>query len=82
MTSRQAYGARGRGTRTFVLGGDEGLRRAFLCAAHSLFTRHGYDGVSMEQIAKSLDSCKPLLYRLFGSKDALRRAIGRSLGAP
>lgn len=34
-----------------------------------LFWRHGYDGLTLEQVAMELDVTKPTLYRAFGDKE-------------
>lgn len=50
--------------------------------AYEEFARHGYDGVSMERIARRADVTKPLVYAYFGSKDALYAACARRLIDP
>ncbi|TWI06118.1 TetR family transcriptional regulator [Luteimonas cucumeris] len=46
-------------------------RAAILEAAKQLFTLHGYDGVSMDQIANEAGVSKLTVYSHFGDKDAL-----------
>ncbi len=36
-----------------------------------LFWRHGYDGLTLDQVARELGVTKPTLFRTFGDKDAL-----------
>lgn len=47
------------------------LRRALLDAARDLFAQHGYAGTSTRDIAKQADAVEPLIYKHFGSKNAL-----------
>jgi AcrR family transcriptional regulator len=49
-------------------------RRQLLQAGRELFAEHGYDEISMRQIAKRAGISKPLLYHYFPSKAALFRA--------
>lgn len=44
---------------------------AILEAAKAMFTRHGYDGVSMDQIAAEAGVSKLTVYSHFGDKEAL-----------
>lgn len=48
--------------------------------AGSVFSRHGFHSTSMEQIAEGAGVTKPLLYRYFGSKDALYLATITQVG--
>ena len=45
-----------------------------------LVPRHGFHSTSMEQIAEGAGVTKPLLYRYFGSKDALYLATITQVG--
>ena len=51
-----------------------------LDVAGSVFSRHGFHSTSMEQIAEGAGVTKPLLYRYFGSKDALYLATITQVG--
>lgn len=53
---------------------DLGKRDAILEAAKSLFAQHGFDGASMDAIAKAADVSKLTVYSHFGDKDALFKA--------
>jgi AcrR family transcriptional regulator len=44
-------------------------------AAKRLFVEHGYPGTTLEAVAEAADVALPTLYRLFGSKHALLRAV-------
>jgi AcrR family transcriptional regulator len=59
----------------------EATRRALLAAAADLFTEHGYDRTSVRAIAERAGVNQALLFRHFGSKDALyaRVAAERAL---
>ena len=48
--------------------------------AGAVFSRHGFHSTSMEQIAEGAGVTKPLLYRYFGSKDALYLATITQVG--
>ncbi|WP_441816686.1 TetR/AcrR family transcriptional regulator [Lysobacter sp. TAF61] len=50
---------------------DLGKRAAILEAAKRMFTQHGYDGSSMDQIAAEAGVSKLTVYSHFGDKDAL-----------
>lgn len=50
---------------------DLAKRAAILEAAKQMFTRHGYDGVSMDQIAAQAGVSKLTVYSHFGDKEAL-----------
>lgn len=51
-----------------------------LDVAGSVFSKHGFHSTSMEQIAEGAGVTKPLLYRYFGSKDALYLATITQVG--
>ena len=56
-------------------GGD---REAALESAMRLFWRHGYEGVSFQQLTATLGVAAPSLYAAFGNKEALyREALDR-----
>lgn len=57
---------------------DLGKRAAILEAAKQLFTRHGFDGVSMDQIAAEAGVSKLTVYSHFGDKESLFSAAIRS----
>ncbi|MEQ3554393.1 helix-turn-helix domain-containing protein [Pseudonocardia nematodicida] len=59
----------------------DATRRALLAAAGDLFTEHGYDRTSVRAIAERAGVNQTLLFRYFGSKDALyaRVAAERAL---
>ncbi|MDQ6994087.1 MAG: TetR/AcrR family transcriptional regulator, partial [Mariprofundaceae bacterium] len=46
-----------------------------LIAAESLFSAHGYDGVSMQQVAKEAHISKSNIYHHFASKDDLYLSV-------
>ena len=50
---------------------DLGKRAAVLEAAKRMFTAHGFDGVSMDQIAAEAGVSKLTVYSHFGDKDSL-----------
>lgn len=50
---------------------DLGKRAAVLEAAKRMFTTHGFDGVSMDQIAAEAGVSKLTVYSHFGDKDSL-----------
>lgn len=50
---------------------DLGKRAAILDVAKRLFTQHGFDGVSMDQIAADAGVSKLTVYSHFGDKDSL-----------
>lgn len=50
---------------------DLGKRAAILEAAKRMFTHHGFDGASMDQIAAEAGVSKLTVYSHFGDKDAL-----------
>lgn len=51
------------------------VRERVFAAARPLFSAHGYDAVTMQQIAAALDYTPGALYRHFRDKDALVRAL-------
>ena len=53
---------------------DLGKRDAILDAAKRLFSTHGFDGTSMDAIAKAAEVSKLTVYSHFGDKDALFKA--------
>ncbi len=57
---------------------DLGKRAAILDAAKQMFTRHGFDGASMDQIAAEAGVSKLTVYSHFGDKEALFGAAVRS----
>lgn len=46
-------------------------REQLLDLAEELFTERGYEGVSLEDIARSADVTRPVVYRHFDGKDAM-----------
>lgn len=50
---------------------DLGKRAAILDAAKAMFTEHGFDGASMDQIAAAAGVSKLTVYSHFGDKDSL-----------
>lgn len=52
-------------------------RRKILEAAKRAFSKHGYDGVSMEDIAREAGVKKALIYYYFPSKDQLFEEVWR-----
>src|SRR5688500_16786813 len=46
-------------------------RTRILEAARTLVTKHGYDGLTMRDLAAAARVSVPTLYNLFGSKDAI-----------
>lgn len=64
---------------------DLGKRAAILDAAKRMFTQHGFDGASMDQIAAEAGVSKLTVYSHFGDKEALFAAAVKShceLGLP
>jgi len=57
---------------------DLGKRQAILDAAKAMFTRHGFAGVSMDQIAAEAGVSKLTVYSHFGDKEALFAAAVRA----
>jgi TetR/AcrR family transcriptional repressor of mexJK operon len=57
---------------------DMGKRAAVLDAAKRMFTTHGFDGVSMDQIAAEAGVSKLTVYSHFGDKDSLFAAAVRA----
>lgn len=55
--------------------GPERRRPLVLDAAMGLFLEHGYEGASMEEIARAAGVSKPVLYDCFDGKAALFRAL-------
>lgn len=55
--------------------GKEDLRRAILDAAAALFLEHGYEGLSMRQIAERIGYSATTIYRHYDDKDDLLFAI-------
>lgn len=70
-TAKQKGGAPGRPK-------DLSKGAAILEAAKQLFTQHGFDGVSMDQIAAAAGVSKLTVYSHFGDKDALFLAAVRA----
>ena len=57
---------------------DLGKRAAILDVAKRLFSQHGFDGVSMDQIAAEAGVSKLTVYSHFGDKEALFSAAVRA----
>ncbi len=57
---------------------DLGKRAAILNVAKRLFVQHGFDGVSMDQIATEAGVSKLTVYSHFGDKDSLFSAAVRA----
>lgn len=55
--------------------GKDELRRAILDAAGGLFLEHGYEGISMRQIAERIGYSATTIYRYYEDKDDLLFAI-------
>lgn len=53
-----------------------------LAVAYEQFSRHGYDGVSMEDLARAAGITKPMLYAYFGSKEGLYTACVERMVGP
>ena len=54
-------------------------RARIISAARTLVTKHGYDGLTMRDLAAAARVSVPTLYNLFGSKDAILVAeLGRT----
>src|SRR5258705_1293380 len=76
-------GARRRGRAAHL--GPERRRPLVLDVAFELFLEHGYDGTSMDAVARAAGVTKPVVYDCFASKEELftallRRAETRVLG--
>lgn len=50
-------------------------RNSIIDAAQNLFFQRGFDGVSMDEIARDLELSKPALYRYFRNKESLYLAV-------
>ena len=50
---------------------DPAKRAAILASAKQLFAEHGFDGVSMDQIAQAAGVSKLTVYSHFGDKETL-----------
>ena len=57
--------------------GPERRRPMVLDAAFELFLEHGYDGTSMEAVARATGVSKPVVYACYPSKDELFKALLR-----
>lgn len=57
--------------------GPERRRPQVLDAALELFLEHGYDGTSMDAVARAAGVTKPVVYACFPGKDELFRALLR-----
>src|SRR5438874_443105 len=57
--------------------GPEVRRPLVLDAAFELFLEHGYDGTSMEAVARAAGITKPVVYDCFASKEELFTALLR-----
>lgn len=57
--------------------GPERRRPLVLDAAFELFLEHGYDGTSMEAVARAAGVSKPVVYACFSSKEELFKALLR-----
>ncbi|MGA8219825.1 MAG: helix-turn-helix domain-containing protein, partial [Solirubrobacterales bacterium] len=55
--------------------GPERRRPQVLDAALELFLEHGYDGTSMEAVARAAGVTKPVVYACFPGKEELFRAL-------
>src|SRR5215213_564195 len=55
--------------------GPERRRPMVLDAAFKLFLEHGYDGTSMDAIARAAGVSKPVVYACYPSKDELFKAL-------
>ena len=55
--------------------GPERRRPEVLDAALKLFLEHGYEGTSMEAVARAAGVTKPVVYACFAGKDELFRAL-------
>jgi AcrR family transcriptional regulator len=55
--------------------GPERRRPLILDAASGLFLEHGYEGTSMEAVAKAAGVTKPVVYACFASKEELFEAL-------
>jgi AcrR family transcriptional regulator len=51
------------------------VRERLLEAARELFTRHGYDGVSMRRLARDAGATPAMIHYYFGDKHGLFRAL-------
>jgi AcrR family transcriptional regulator len=74
-TQSAAAGAQRRGRAAHL--GPERRRPLVLDAAFELFLEHGYDGTSMEAVARAAGVTKPVVYDCFASKEELFTALLR-----
>ena len=71
--------------RAFQDSARSAVRERLLEAARELFTRHGYDGVSMRRLARDAGATPAMIHYYFGDKQGLyeallERALSRVLG--
>ncbi len=62
-------------------GAAEKRRKAILDAAYELFVARGYGSVSVDDIIRVAGGSKSTLYKLFGSKEGIMKAVIASLAA-
>jgi AcrR family transcriptional regulator len=74
-TRRSSDGAQRSGRAAHL--GPERRRPLVLDAAFELFLEHGYDGTSMEAVARAAGVTKPVVYDCFASKEELFTALLR-----
>ena len=55
-------------------------RERILLVARSLFTRQGYEAVTVEALAEAADISKPTLFNYFPSKMAILQALVPEIG--
>jgi AcrR family transcriptional regulator len=59
----------------------ERRRKAMIEAAYALFVEKGYGSVSVDEIIKHSKGSKSTLYKFFGSKEGIMKAVVESLAA-
>jgi TetR/AcrR family transcriptional repressor of mexJK operon len=59
----------------------ERRRKAMIEAAYTLFVEKGYGSVSVDEIIKHSKGSKSTLYKFFGSKEGIMKAVVESLAA-
>ncbi len=61
--------------------GDKSREAAVLAAAYAVFTRYGFDRVTMDDVAREAGVSRPLLYLKFKNKRDIYRALAAQMAA-
>lgn len=60
-------------------GGDKSREAAVLAAAYSVFTRYGFERVTMDELAREAGVSRPLIYLKFKNKRDIYRALAAKM---